>query len=382
LNHKLTLMAYSSEHYLEHGDYLLALRRLMDISLDSGNPAHIKQAVELSRRYRKALHTTAENVAAGFKADAQRILAEFPEQSVSAEQPVLVKAEEISKAYRRGNFSLKPISIELKAGEITGVVGENGNGKTTLMRCLAGQLATDSGRLEYAGINANNHYQIKSTVAFIPQRIPRWFGRLRDNLHFSAALSGITDDENELLVDFMLERFGLAEYAELNWNQISSGYRTRFEIARVLLMRPQVMILDEPLANLDINAQQTLLTDLGFLAKSPTRPLAVLLTSQQLHEVEKVANRVLLIRNGECIFGSAANDVHALGFALEVETPSPRESVQTALAGTDAQVQFNGGFFTLISHTHNAQQLLKLLVDAGISITYCRDISNSTKRLF
>jgi ABC-2 type transport system ATP-binding protein len=375
-------MTYSSEHYLEHGDYLLALRRLMDISLDSGNPTHIKQAVELSRRYRKALHTTAENVAAGFKADAQRILAEFPEQSASAEQPVLVKADKISKVYRRGNFSLKPISIELAAGEITGVVGENGNGKTTLMRCIAGQLAIDGGSLEYAGINANDHYQIKSTVAFIPQRIPRWFGRLRDNLHFSAALSGITGDENELLVDFMLERFGLAEYAELNWNQISSGYRTRFEIARVLLMRPQVMILDEPLANLDINAQQTLLTDLGFLAKSPTRPLAVLLTSQQLHEVEKVANRVLLIRNGECIFGSTANDVHALGFALEVETTSPRESVQAALAGTDAQIQFNGGFFTLISHTHTAQQLLKLLVEAGISIVYCRDISNSTKRLF
>ncbi|MFN8711836.1 MAG: ATP-binding cassette domain-containing protein [Bacteroidota bacterium] len=375
-------MTYSSEHYLEHGDYLLALRRLMDISLDSGNPAHIKKAVELSRRYRKALHTTAENVAAGFKADAQRILAEFPEQSASAEQSVLVKADKISKVYRRGNFSLKPISIELAAGEITGVVGENGNGKTTLMRCIAGQLAIDGGSLEYAGINANDHYQIKSTVAFIPQRIPRWFGRLRDNLHFSAALSGITGEENELLVDFMLERFGLAEYAELNWNQISSGYRTRFEIARVLLMRPQVMILDEPLANLDINAQQTLLTDLGFLAKSPTRPLAVLLTSQQLHEVEKVANRVLLIRNGECIFGSAANDVHALGFALEVETPSPRESVQAALAGTDAQIQFNGGFFTLISHTHTAQQLLKLLVDTGINITYCRDISNSTKRLF
>lgn len=375
-------MTYSSEHYLEHGDYLLALRRLMDISLDSGNPAHIKQAVELSRRYRKALHTTAENAAAGFKADAQRILAEFPEQPASAEQSVLVKADKISKAYRRGNFSLKPISIELAAGEITGVVGENGNGKTTLMRCLAGQLAIDDGSLEYAGINANDHYQIKSTVAFIPQRIPRWFGRLRDNLHFSAALSGITGEENELLVDFMLERFGLAEYAELNWNQISSGYRTRFEIARVLLMRPQVMILDEPLANLDINAQQTLLTDLGFLAKSPTRPLAVLLTSQQLHEVEKVANRVLLIRNGECIFGSAANDVHALGFALEVETTSPRESVQAALAETDAQIQFNGGFFTLISHTHTAQQLLKLLVDAGISIVYCRDISNSTKRLF
>lgn len=375
-------MAHSSEHYLQHGDYLLALRRLMDHSLDAGDFTALHQAVELSKKYRKALHTAPETVAEAFKLDALAFLAQFNQPIAPASPKVLVAARQVAKTYRRGNFSLKPIDLELQAGQIIGVVGENGNGKTTFMRCLAGQLAPDSGSVHYAGIADNDYYTIKSSVAFIPQRIPRWFGRLRDNLHFSASLSGTTGAQNELLVEFMLERFGLIDYADLNWSQISSGYRTRFEIARVLLMRPQVMILDEPLANLDINAQQTLLTDLGFLTKSTTRPLAVVLTSQQLHEVEKVATRVMLIRNGECIFNSSDKETPARDFALEIETPASREVLQNVLSAITVNIQFNGGYFTLVSNTHTAQQLLKVLVDAGITVSYCRDISNSTKRLF
>src|SRR5690606_22151851 len=123
---------------------------------------------------------------------------------------------------------------------------------------------------------------------FIPQRIPKWYGLLKDNLHFSAAIAGLTGAENELMVDFMLERLNLTQYALLTWEQISSGYRTRFELARILLQKPQLLILDEPLANLDINAQQTILNDLRFITKSAYNPMGILLSSQQLHEVEKV----------------------------------------------------------------------------------------------
>ncbi|MCU0434938.1 MAG: ABC transporter ATP-binding protein [Bacteroidia bacterium] len=375
-------MTENPEEYLRNGDYALALRRTLDLALDSNKPEIIAQATALSRKYREALAISDDTTAHTFTADARALLQQLPAPAANRSDNALVKINSISKTYTRGNFSLKPLSMQLKAGEITGVVGENGNGKTTLLRCIAGQLAIDSGSLEYAGLNAADHYAIKSAVAFIPQRIPRWYGRLRDNLHFSASLSGITGAENELLVDFMLERFGLSGYAGLTWNQISSGYRTRFEIARVLLMRPQVMILDEPLANLDINAQQTLLTDLRFLALSSARPLAVLLTSQQLHEVEKVAHRVLLIRQGSCIFTSDEPSAHTLGHALELETTSPRDAVKLAVQGIDAELSFNGGFFTLVSHTHTAQQLLKHLIEHDIHITYCRDISNSTKRLF
>lgn len=373
------------EEYIQHGDYSLGLRRVMDLALDSQQPGFIRKATQLSAQFRpKMLQENPILWSGQFQSQAYELLAELAASmpTVAGVPPVLLTAESLTKTYRNGFFSLKPINLQLSAGQIMGVVGENGNGKTTLLRCLAGQLAIDGGKVTYSGLDHPDHYTVKSRVAFIPQRIPRWYGKLKDNLHFSAAIAGIRGERNDMMVDFMLERFGLTEYAGLTWGQISSGYRTRFEIARILLQQPQVLILDEPLANLDILAQQTLLTDLRFLAKSSVNRVGVLLTSQQLHEVEKAADTVLLIRQGSCIFQTGQTDVRKLGFALELETSATREMIVEALGNPEIQVQFNGGYFTLVSHQLDVPDLMKLLVNAGIRIAYCRDISASTKRLF
>jgi ABC-2 type transport system ATP-binding protein len=292
----------------------------------------------------------------------------------------LLQAQNISKTYSGGNFSLQPISVGVGTGDILGVVGENGNGKTTLLRCLSGQLALDAGHISYAQLKQPDHYAIKHHVAFIPQRIPRWYGMLKDNLHFSASLSGIRGRQNELMVDFMLERFNLSPYAGLTWNQISSGYRTRFEIARVLLQKPSLLILDEPLANLDIKAQQTILTDLRYMAKSVYHPMGVMLSSQQLHEVEKIADTVLFIRSGKCLYRTGENEA-AQSAVLEVETAAARERLLEVL-GNEVQVHFNGGYYTIASATLAVSEMISKMVSGGIPLTYFRDITNSTKRFF
>ena len=294
---------------------------------------------------------------------------------------MLVSVNEVSKTYQSGNFTLSPVSFKVATGDILGVVGENGNGKTTLLRCLAGQLAIDTGSVDHTNIKDNSYYSIKHQVAFIPQRIPRWYGLLKDNLHFSAAIAGVHAEENELMVDFMLERLGLGAYANFTWNQISSGYRTRFEIARVLLQKPSLLILDEPLANLDINAQQTILTDLRFMAKSIKHPMGVVLSSQQLHEVEKIADNVLFIKRGSCLFQTKENTANINSYVLELETGSERNDLLRIL-GENVNIQFNGGFYTITSTAYSAQEMLNKLVSSQVSITYFRDITYSTKRFF
>lgn len=371
--------------YLDHRDFVLVIRRLLDFSLDTNDPGIIREAVALSKAYRVAgmfdgnpyLHPELE-------AGTNLLLSKLVEKSEArpVHMGVLVHASGISKRYSRGNFSLKPLSLDIHCGQIIGVVGENGNGKTTLLRCLAGQLATDQGTIHYSLLKDPDHYTVKNHVVFIPQRIPRWFGQLKDNLHFSAAIVGITGEWNTLLVDFMLERFGLSQFAHLTWNQISSGYRTRFEIARILLKRPKVLILDEPLANLDINAQQTLLTDLKFLTKSSFNPMGVLLTSQQLHEVEKIADNVLLIRDGNCVYRTGDQIQQQLGFAFEVEIANERDALLHALNGFHYQLSFNGGNYTITSQVHAVHEMLFALVSNGVHIRYYRDITTSTKRLF
>lgn len=366
------------QSYLQHNDHSLAVRRILDASLDTADVSLLKEAIQVSKTYRE--YKGSELPAAFFEA-ADTLLRKIDHvtERFIYEPTMLASAREISKTYSAGNFSLQPISIQINTGDVLGIVGENGNGKTTLLRCMAGQLALDSGELSFAQLENPDHYDIKHHLAFIPQRIPRWYGLLKDNLHFSAAISGVTGDENIVMVDFMLERLDLTPYAHLTWNQISSGYRTRFEIARILLQKPRLLILDEPLANLDINAQQSILTDLRFMAKSVHNPMGILLSSQQLHEVEKIADTVLLIKNGTCLFRTGEQEKTATAFVIELETTASRESLLTALNGF-GELQFNGGFYTITSKELAAQSILSQLVAGNIPISYFRDITHSTKR--
>lgn len=371
--------------YLAHRDYVLLMRRLLDYSLDTNDAVLIREAIMLSKAFRQAgMFDGNPYLGPELEAGCNQLLTKLVEKDAAKPMHlgVLVQANGISKRYNRGNFSLKPLSLDIHCGQIIGVVGENGNGKTTLLRCLAGQLAMDQGVIHYTLLKDPDHYTIKNHVVFVPQRIPRWYGQLKDNLHFSAALVGIHGEWNDLLVDFMLERFGLTQFAHLTWNQISSGYRTRFEIARILLKRPKVLILDEPLANLDINAQQTLLTDLKFLTKSSYNPMGVILTSQQLHEVEKIADNVLLIRDGHCVYRTGDQIQQQLGFAFEIEIGEERDAILYALQNFQYQLTYNGGHYTITSPVHPVPEMLRALVNSGIYVRYYRDITTSTKRLF
>jgi ABC-2 type transport system ATP-binding protein len=370
--------------YLQHQDYSLAIRRLLDISLDTSNPELIRNAIDISKRYHEMLKQNnvvkaKDDLVASANEVLQQIQLEKP-KATSVE--LLVSASNVSKTYFSGHFTLHPVSLKVSTGDIIGVVGENGNGKTTLLRCLAGQLAIDKGNILHTQVKEPGYFAIKNTVAFIPQRIPKWYGLLKDNLYFSVAITGVTGEKNDLMVDFMLERLSLSSYSHLTWNQISSGYRTRFEIARVLLQKPSLLILDEPLANLDIKAQQTILTDLKFMAKSTNHPMGVVLSSQQLHEVEKIADNVVFIKQGNCLFQTTENNETTPGYVLELETQVSRHDILRILGEGEVSIQFNGGFYTVTSATCTVQEMLNKLVSNQVSITYFRDITYSTKRFF
>jgi ABC-2 type transport system ATP-binding protein len=380
-----TSVAAEIASYLKHGDYAVAVRRTLDFCLDTGNDTLIQNAIQWSRDYH-AYEDAEENheLPADFVNRAEDILLQAASLQADAGHQMypLINADKISKTYSGGNFSLKPITLSINTGNVLGVVGENGNGKTTLLRCLAGQLALDDGSIEYHLLKKPDQYAIKNHIAFIPQRIPKWYGKLKDNLHFSASIAGVYGTKNDLMVDFMLERLNLTNYAHLTWSQISSGYRTRFEIARILLQKPRLLILDEPLANLDINAQQTILTDLIFMAKGSHNPMGIILSSQQLHEVEKVADTVIFIKQGNCLYSSNDRAEKITSNAVEFETNVDRDSIISVFGEGIVELQFNGGFYTIISSVLSVQEILGKMIDAKLPITYFRDITYSTKRFF
>lgn len=306
---------------------------------------------------------------------------------------IVVYASNITKEYSRkvNDFQLTLPELELKLGEITSLVGENGNGKTTLLRIIIGELAQSSAILKYpALVNPKKHnwYKIKQQIAYIPQSLPAWNGLLVDNLHFTAAINGIKGKENEDEVNFILWRLGLYEYRNATWNQISAGFKMRFALAKSLVWKPKLLVLDEPLANLDVNTQQLFLQDLRDLADSLAYPKAIILSSQHLYEVENITDNIVFLKQGSVLYNGKLADfgedreANAFELSCSLSKYELMDLLEEKISCTEVDIIGHNQYIVNTSIDITANDIMKLFIDYNISLNYFRDISKSTRRLF
>jgi ABC-2 type transport system ATP-binding protein len=143
--------------------------------------------------------------------------------------------------------------------------------------------------------------------------------------------------------------------------------------------------LDEPLANLDVLAQQLILEDLKSLSKSISNPLGIILSSQQLFEVEKIADKVLFLRNGVPTFLNELEGIeHSEKTVIEFDSEATREAINKAFAALKViELHFNGGIYIVTFEGGNlTHKVMQAFIDHQIEVKYLRDISKSTRRLF
>lgn len=301
----------------------------------------------------------------------------------------IFRGRDLKKRFRGTDFELEGVDLELAAGEITAVVGQNAQGKTTLLRMVAGDLHVDSGTMSYPEISKAEKLDwtaIKSQVAYLPQELPTWYGSLQDNLHYEAALHGLYGDENEQEVAFFIDRLGLREHLGKRWDHLSGGTKLRFALAQVLVWRPKLLVLDEPLANLDVLARASLLQDIVDLARSTRYPLAVLMSSQDLYELEAVATRMVFLREGTVVFNGPVAEigqgcrVNTFELGLAVSSSRLLEVLGDDIRG---EPTFNGvGYVVQTAVELGSKALLRRLLEADIDVRYFRDITRSVRSLF
>src|SRR5262249_50909919 len=152
-----------------------------------------------------------EPTESGQQAKIQSVYDRFRDRDIKRD--IVCECYDLSRRNNR-QFSLSEINLTLRLGEVTGVVGENASGKTTLLRVLAGELKHSGGTLWYPALGSRSPQApswgtAKRFIAYVPQVPGRLYGSLKKNLHYAAATHGIRGRENEMAVQFIVERLGL-----------------------------------------------------------------------------------------------------------------------------------------------------------------------------
>ncbi len=207
--------------------------------------------------------------------------------------PVLSVAE-VSKAYGRTQ-ALAAISFDVRPGEAIALWGANGAGKSTLIKSILGVIAFD-GQVTVCGHDVRRAgKRARARIGYVPQDVALYDETIADTLTYLARLKSAP----QARVAAAIADVGLTEYATRRISTLSGGLRQRVALAAALLGDPALLLLDEPTANLDADAQREYLAQVGRLARE--RNTAVIFSSHRLEEVQALADRVLLLEQGHLV---------------------------------------------------------------------------------
>ncbi len=238
---------------------------------------------------------------------------------------VVIRAKGLTKRYA-DTLAVDHIDLEVRAGEIVGILGPNGSGKTTTILMLLGLTEPTGGRAEVAGFDPlREPLEVKRRVGYLPDQVGFYDGlSARDNLAYTARLAGLSRAEIDQRFADALDRVGLGDVGRARVSTYSQGMRQRLGLAEVLMKRPSVAILDEPTTALDPHSTQEFLQMIRGLKADGT---AVLLSSHHLDQVQSVCDRVALFNRGRIALSGSVTDLAGRvlggGHVIDVEARGP-----------------------------------------------------------
>jgi len=256
--------------------------------------------------------------------------------------------------------ALDRVNFDIQQGEFFGLLGPNGAGKTTLISILAGLSRASSGRVLVHGCDVVADYaNARRKLGVVPQELvfdP--FFTVREILRIQSGYFGIK--RNDAWIDELLASLGLADKADSNMRQLSGGMKRRVLVAQALVHKPQVIVLDEPTAGVDVELRQTLWQ---FIAKLNKQGSTVLLTTHYLEEAEALCSRIAMLKQGRVVALAATSELlkaassNVLRFKIDSELPSEL-AIQARITGRIVQFP-----------AHNAreiEQYLAAIREAGL----------------
>ncbi|WP_211236677.1 ABC transporter ATP-binding protein [Atopobacter phocae] len=224
------------------------------------------------------------------------------------------------------------VSFQLKSGKVLALLGPNGAGKTTIVQMIAGYLQPTSGEImiDDVALTPKNRQQFPMGVVFGGELGFYGNATAKDNLVFFANLKKIPRKQLHEEVDRVLDLVELANVKNKRVNEFSRGMRQRLHIARALLNRPKIILLDEPTNGLDVEMARHIRELVKALAER--EQIAILLTSHMMSEIEFLSDRILLIGAGKIYHEGTVESIIQLSGVKAIDRPATLEESYLALA--------------------------------------------------
>lgn len=245
----------------------------------------------------------------------------------------VIEAKGLTKRYGK-TVAVRGVDLAIQEGEVFGLLGPNGCGKTTTILMLLGLTEPTSGKVTVAGCDPlRDPLEAKRRVGYLPDLVGFYEQMTaRENLRYSARLMGLTAAEADQRITKALARVGLTQAADKRTNTFSHGMRQRLGLAELLVKQAKALILDEPTNGLDPQATQELLKLIGELRGEV---LTIVLSSHMLGLVQSVCDRVALLRSGRVGLTGRVDEIArtVLGSAFVVDVEAEGLALRQALEG-------------------------------------------------
>ena len=218
----------------------------------------------------------------------------------------MITVTDLTKRYAR-HTAVDHVSFEVQKGTIVGFLGPNGAGKTTTMRMLTCFMPPTAGTATVAGFDVlEQPHEVKKHIGYLPETPPLYPEmRTSEYLEFVGKLKGLSGDELNKRIDFVLERCSVADVKDKLLGKLSKGYRQRVGLAQAIIHNPDVLILDEPTSGLDPKQ----INETRDLIKSLAGDHTIILSTHILPEVEQTCQSVLIINKGRLVAKDSVNNL-------------------------------------------------------------------------
>ena len=293
-----------------------------------------------------------------------------------------LRIEHLSKIYKNNLIALDAISLEVKKGDFFGLIGPNGAGKSTVIGITTGLVNRTSGKVYVGGYDIDSHPQeAKALVGLVPQEFNfNVFEKVIDILTSQAGYYGLKRRLSLERSEYYLKKLGLWEKRDQAARTLSGGMKRRLMIARALVHEPEILILDEPTAGVDIELRRSMWT---FLEEINSKGITIILTTHYLEEAEQLCKDIAIISRGAIIENTSKKDLLSKldvdTFVLDLANPLLQEPV---FNNFEVKKIDSNSIEVKVRRNVGVSALFKCLAEQGIEVVSLRNKTNRLEELF